>query len=149
MRAVRRWRYYCDYCKKSGGSKYWMKRHEKSCTNNPERVCKMCIYANGDHHQPGDLVELKEIIKTSTTLDAVKIFGTHGALDFCDMWSFTIPQAEVLKRLWEITSCPACIFAAIRQSGLSFMFDKFDFKKERDSVFKEYNQNQERIMTYA
>lgn len=35
-------RYYCEYCKKSGCSASHMSRHEKSCTANPNRHCRMC-----------------------------------------------------------------------------------------------------------
>jgi len=42
MRRERRWRYYCDFCKKSGGSGGHIRRHERGCTSNPERHCGMC-----------------------------------------------------------------------------------------------------------
>ena len=42
MKAVRRWRYYCDHCKKVGGAKCHMERHEAACTANPDRVCGFC-----------------------------------------------------------------------------------------------------------
>lgn len=35
-------RYYCDFCRKGLCSKYWMERHESSCTANPKRECRMC-----------------------------------------------------------------------------------------------------------
>lgn len=40
MRKVKRWRYYCDFCKKSGGNS--LAKHEKHCTGNPNRECRMC-----------------------------------------------------------------------------------------------------------
>ena len=42
MKAVKRWKYYCDHCKRSGGSKHHLSRHELACTNNPERICRVC-----------------------------------------------------------------------------------------------------------
>lgn len=42
MRAKMRWRYYCDFCPKAGGSKAHMRTHEASCTRNPDRTCRMC-----------------------------------------------------------------------------------------------------------
>ena len=42
MKSMMRWRHYCDYCKKSTGTKPAMVKHEKGCTLNPERVCSMC-----------------------------------------------------------------------------------------------------------
>lgn len=44
MKSVMRMRHYCDFCKKSGGSKPAMAKHEGSCTANPARVCRMCAF---------------------------------------------------------------------------------------------------------
>ena len=41
---------------------------------------------------------------------------------------------EGLKRLRDLTECPACILAAIRQRGLAPYCD-FEFKKERDAMW--------------
>ena len=37
MKAIKKWRYYCDHCKKSGASSFHMAAHERSCTLNPLR----------------------------------------------------------------------------------------------------------------
>lgn len=58
MRREKRWRYYCDFCKKSGASGGHMKRHERGCTLNPERVCGMCRLA-GEEQRP--MVELLQL----------------------------------------------------------------------------------------
>jgi hypothetical protein len=42
MRKKKVWRYYCEFCKKSGCSAGHMKNHEKHCTMNPKRDCRMC-----------------------------------------------------------------------------------------------------------
>lgn len=42
-------RYYCDHCKKSGGQRAAMERHEKGCTLNPDRYCRMCDRGNAEH----------------------------------------------------------------------------------------------------
>lgn len=42
MRKAKKWRYYCDFCKKSGAAGGWIAKHERGCTRNPERVCGMC-----------------------------------------------------------------------------------------------------------
>lgn len=46
MKASKRWRYYCDHCNKSGGSKASMQKHERVCTANPARVCNMHGFIN-------------------------------------------------------------------------------------------------------
>jgi hypothetical protein len=45
VRSVLRMRHYCDFCKKSTGTRNSMEKHEGSCTANPARVCRMCKYA--------------------------------------------------------------------------------------------------------
>ncbi|GER21279.1 hypothetical protein [Variovorax boronicumulans] len=45
MKSVLRMRHYCDFCKKSTGTKPSMEKHEKACTANPARVCRMCSFA--------------------------------------------------------------------------------------------------------
>lgn len=42
MRAMKRWRYYCDHCRKVGGSRSAMEKHERGCTANPARICGVC-----------------------------------------------------------------------------------------------------------
>lgn len=42
MKMVMRPRYYCDFCKKKGGSAWHIRTHEANCTNNPSRGCRMC-----------------------------------------------------------------------------------------------------------
>ena len=42
MRTAMRPRYYCDHCNKGNGSPSAMRRHERGCTMNPQRVCGMC-----------------------------------------------------------------------------------------------------------
>lgn len=42
MRSVKRWRYYCDFCKRANMQKASMAKHERGCTLNPDRVCGLC-----------------------------------------------------------------------------------------------------------
>lgn len=44
MRSRLRRQFYCDHCKKSGASRFHMEKHERGCTNNPDRVCGVCAY---------------------------------------------------------------------------------------------------------
>ncbi len=34
--------YYCDFCKKHSLASWAMKEHEKHCTLNPDRICRVC-----------------------------------------------------------------------------------------------------------
>ena len=130
MRKIKRWRYYCDFCNKAGGSAGYMKRHEESCTMNPDRKCQMCGYA--DSMWP-DLDELKKIITNS-----VRTIGRgHYTSN-----EFIAPETEksVMDRLSFKTECPACLLAAMRQTDTTYLFQDFDFKSMREEIWKEHNE---------
>lgn len=42
MKVLLRKVYYCDFCKKSNRSASAMSKHEKHCTLNPKRECRLC-----------------------------------------------------------------------------------------------------------
>jgi hypothetical protein len=83
MRTKRVNRYYCDFCKKSGCSGGHIRKHERGCTRNPDRVCGMCAKAK---------LEQKP---TPALLDAL----CTGA------------GVEAVLELSQ--GCPACVMAAI------------------------------------
>lgn len=56
MRKALKWRYYCDHCKRSGASGAAMAKHEKHCTMNPARACRMCEMVGLTPHAPAHLV---------------------------------------------------------------------------------------------
>lgn len=103
-----------------------MEIHEKHCTGNPERICRMC-----EKHEfsPQPLNNLVNIVK-----------------------SFNGDQEKTINDLRTAADgCPMCMLSAIKQSKMqghsntpeedgtywSLYFDNFDFKKERDSVWEE------------
>lgn len=49
-------RFYCEHCKKAGLSRFHMAKHEMGCTGNPDRVCRMCDYANGKGANVPDMI---------------------------------------------------------------------------------------------
>ncbi len=130
MRKAKRWRYYCDFCNKSGGSKYHMQGHEPSCTMNPKRTCRMC----GIQDEPsGDLEKMIRIIKND-------IYCVEDELEM-EAWLFGEDKKEeaTLAAIRSISDCPACILAAIRQAGIPFMFQSFDYKKEKEAFWSDFN----------
>ena len=58
MRTKRVVRYYCEFCKKSGGLKSAMVLHEKHCTMNPNRQCRMCEKIDGIQKPMVELIAL-------------------------------------------------------------------------------------------
>lgn len=86
------YRYYCEFCKKSGCSGGHMKAHESSCTANPNRNCRMCGLTQ-------DMPSLTAILK-----------APGNALEDWKAKMATLREAA--------EECPACILAAIRQSDV-------------------------------
>lgn len=113
-------RYYCDFCKKAGCAKRWIAHHESRCTNNPNRVCGMC-------ELDGDVIQ-KPIAELSAALESGGIEGLRTAAE----------------------GCPACMLAAIRQSGINKVSEDpevpcpdvlfFDFKEECKTWWERYNE---------
>jgi len=94
MRRKRVWRYYCDFCGRGGCAASHIKRHEAGCTANPNRVCGLCARIKIEQ---SPIAELISALKSGPD-DDYKL----GLL--------------ALRKLAE--NCPACILAAIRQSGV-------------------------------
>ena len=128
MRREKRWRYFCDHCNKSMGSNGGMENHEAHCTLNPKRTCRVCFRLENDAKPLAELIALVQSL--SNTPDK------------------TDEAAE--KELFKAADgCPACMLAAIRQSGIRDIqpdeeglgkypnvgFYSFDYKKRMKDVW--------------
>jgi len=87
MRRAQRWRYFCDFCDKVGGSAFHMRRHEAACTANPHRACGYC----------GAMRPVAEL---------VALLVAHAP-----DW-----HAGMAALRLEARGCPGCILAATRQT---------------------------------
>ena len=133
MKKVKRWRYYCEFCKKSGGSGGHISRHEKSCSLNPNRICNVC----------GKLLEVKQAPMRDLLCilpDADKYFyedecgfiSCDGLSDVVEIYMPILRDAT--------NNCPACIMAALRQSNIPVpMVDSFNFTDEMASIWADIN----------
>jgi hypothetical protein len=133
MRKVKRWRYYCDYCKKSGGSRYHLEKHEKGCTNNPNRECGFCRMVGFE--QP-DLKKMIAFLKDSVTHEP-----WHWEDDDYEENNIKKGKTEagILKELAEMANdCPGCMLAALRQAKLTSLFSKFRFKDYKGTFWAEH-----------
>ena len=124
MRSKKVWRYYCEYCKKSGCNKFYLERHEKHCTMNPNRECRFC-----------------KIIEKEDDIEKLPM----------DKLIELVPDLDKLREA--TNNCPACILAAIRQEYIKresmeeeeeFSYRsyiaKFDYKKEVDKFWADHNE---------
>lgn len=113
-------RYYCDYCKKSGGSAGHMKRHEIGCTNNPNRVCGVCKLAGIKQRQLNELI-------ASLVADSEREQAMSNEL---------IPFCEPIELGKTASGCAACMLTAIRASSVCVTFD---FKETSLKFFERLN----------
>ena len=88
MRTAMRPRYYCDHCNKGNGSPSAMRKHERGCTANPQRICGMCSMLA---REGGDM-------PAPPRDELVRIMDADGFEAMC--------QAA--------NNCPACILSALR-----------------------------------
>lgn len=117
-------RYYCDFCRKAGQAKYWIAKHERGCTANPNRVCCLCEHAEKQQKPIAELVACVSAEKAE----------------------LGIPDVRALS-----DNCPACILAAIRQSGILLtegpdgypISVPFDFKAEMEQFWVAQNAKEE------
>lgn len=126
-------RYYCDFCPKAGCSSGAMRKHETHCTVNPGRVCRFCAYVKAKQ-QP--ITALMALLPDPQEYAEETDFGgvTYRP-------GFAAVLANGLRALRESTSnCPACVLAALRQSGIpSYLTTDFDFKKEAADFWAKLN----------
>lgn len=136
MKIVKKDVYYCDHCNKRGLSKGAMNTHEKHCTANPDRECRMCI--NWEGGSSYNIRELVDGYKKRFDLEVIKDYPHDGA---------TV-MVETIKAKWigepitidevrkAVDGCPNCMLSIIRQAKFSYHyfegteFGEFDYKKE-------------------
>jgi hypothetical protein len=133
MRVKKVNRYYCDFCKKSGGSAGHMSNHERHCTMNPSRRCGMCPHVNGGNGTPmSEMVALLPDVEKYTHMGMLADAVVAG-----------------IVKLREVTEgCPVCVFAALRQTktleyarGLEGEL-LFDLKAEIQTAWQSVNAGQ-------
>lgn len=141
MQMKRRNRYYCDFCNKSGGSGGHMKTHERHCTMNPDRYCRVCERA--EYAQ----TEMPEALKLLPNPDDYKTESEYGGWEFGNLNKVI---EEVMPKLRDITEdCPICIFAVLRQKGISpYEVESFKYKEELSSLWSDINEHESQEECY-
>ena len=114
--------YICDFCGKKKYSAAAMKQHEKHCTLNPNRKCRMCILIKG--------VSNNNIPELAKRIPKVKLTDEMLISNYKEI------NAEFNEIREDVDNCPACLLAIIRQSKTSCSID-FNFKKESNDFLKD------------
>jgi hypothetical protein len=114
--------FYCDFCKKHSLSKGSLAKHEKHCTANINRHCRLCDELNGGQQDIKPIVEKWKGLATGTEQEPAKLDGK--------------------KLLEDVEGCPMCALTVIRLSGVNKypnVLDGFDFKGELASAWSIIN----------
>ena len=102
MKTIKKNVYYCDFCKKKGLSASALSKHEKHCTGNINRVCRMCEGNQPNYQEAVDRLgpRVKQIPESSHP------FGDES----------TALMKTIMDDLVDIAEgCPACCLTLIRQ----------------------------------
>lgn len=130
-------RYYCDFCKHASCAAWATRRHERHCTMNPRRACRMC-----DHLQvlTTPMATLVAMLPDPQKYPVRTDEYSHDRLD----QALTTDANKALEALREATEgCPACILAAIRQAGIPvYAVTEFDYAEERKAYWEVVNDAQ-------
>uniref|UniRef100_A0A6M3L3C6 C2H2-type domain-containing protein n=1 Tax=viral metagenome TaxID=1070528 RepID=A0A6M3L3C6_9ZZZZ len=128
MRTKKVNRYYCEFCPKAGCSASHMARHERGCTKNPNRICRVCGLL--EQEQP-DLTLLVAMWPDISQMVTNGIFNAEAH----QIVGATLPAVREAAG-----NCPACIMASLRQADIPVPFVYgFNWTTEMDGVWREFN----------
>lgn len=135
MKTIKKNVYYCDHCKKKSLAAHAMKVHEKHCTANPNRECRVCD--NKFINEAIDEFKLRFEFTDQPETDCITGEPT-GRREVRASWT---GEPVTLKEIRDrADNCPACILAILRQTDFfQGMVDtgKFDFKTELAEAMKD------------
>ena len=131
--------YYCEFCKKH--SLVPIGEHEKHCTGNINRTCRMCADETGGIDLSKTVEKWKKIAETAKKIPK-KERDSFG----CS--TVTGAEYEEIEKLvnskltmQDAEGCPACSLAIVRLAGLNEypLFTEFDFKDEKKKWWDKVN----------
>ena len=135
MKIVKKNVYYCEFCKKH--SLRSLAEHEKSCTLNPDRHCKLCDIAG---FFDGKLVD--EAIN--------KIFLLSFEQNTIGYKNIKISELQFNEITGGMDGCPACLASVVRRAwkiakekGIRLTFEKLDLKERFNEFWRDINSMRE------
>ena len=152
MKRERVWKYTCDHCGKSGLSASAMTQHETTCTANPLRTCRFCVANNGGNDHQHEVAVLRAVLPEPdrarmifATPNPGEDFMSHAYIErerivaeYRDALTAQVDAAIPALRD-AADGCPACMLAAIRQSGLQGV-TSWRYKEEKKAVWAVINE---------
>jgi len=126
MKTIKKNVYYCDFCKKKGLSGGAISKHEKHCTGNVNRTCRMC----GNSHRMNIPELVKELKLRFRVLpeNERKWDEESTAQELIEWHSSKI----TLKEIEDYSEgCPSCTLTIIR--GLNILpYEDFGFNYKQE-----------------
>jgi len=131
-------RYYCEHCGKGGGSAGHMRRHERTCTANPDRECEMCQHTELGHHE----IPMSKLVAMlprkadfEETFDETDDEFSYSHVMYPGLGEAIEKAMDALRDC--VGNCPACILAALRQADLCDQVgpEVFDYKGEKKNLW--------------
>lgn len=121
--------YYCDFCKKHSLTSFSMKLHEKHCTLNPSRECRVC-----GNKEPVNQKDVKFIKNNDIELEKMegggnRILGTEKL-------------EKAIKKLRQVYDCPVCIFSILRQAKIDLSLSGFHLDEEMREYWQKQNEEE-------
>ena len=144
MKTVKKNVYYCDFCKKRTLSASSMSVHEKHCTANPDRKCRMCDDYSGVRERVDELKKRFKLHESKLSYpDETYFQETIIAVEW-------IGEPITMQEIRDLSdNCPNCMFAIIRQTGLNRYYFAtnngaenqfhFNYKKEMIETMRQKN----------
>lgn len=111
--------YYCEYCKKPKLAKWAANLHEKHCTANPHRECRVCGSKRVD------------IVLVNNTVEYVKEALVEHRRNRCPKRRDEEDKA-FLDDMLDMIECPVCLFSILRQANVlqEKEFHEYSFERE-------------------
>ena len=137
MRTKKVNRYWCDFCNRAGLSAGSMRNHEKHCTCNPNRECRVCKLIDDGK----DTTPLADLVQMLPDPAQFKKKYDGSTLEYFD--DSLVDAADAVFPVLRAAAggCPACILAAIRQRGIPVpMVTKFSFTDEMKEIWNGINE---------
>lgn len=146
MRTKKVNRYWCDFCNKAGLQAGAMRKHEKHCTLNPARTCRVCLMIGDDMTDEEveakvPLADLISMLPNSAPYHA-ESFG--NGLD--DQHTALTAALVAILPAFRLAAggCPACMMAALRLAKIPVpMVEGFSFTEEMKEIWTGINESRE------
>jgi len=126
--------YYCDFCKKHSLSPPSLAKHEKHCTMNPDRECRLC-----ERGRIRDLVE-----KYKDRYEIITEKDKFGAKTIKVNWKNG--EVKLQNIIADCEGCPNCVLTVIRINGFNIgpVNLGFHYREALDKWWAEVNAEERR-----